>query len=76
MTFAGQDGARLGGEVFHAKRCSQNPPGLVAPSGQDGCLEFCEPLETGAAAACGGKEHRGAAQTMLHRDANTAFNPI
>ena len=30
MTFAGQDGARLGGEVFHAKRCPQNALGFVA----------------------------------------------
>lgn len=30
MTFAGQDGARLGGEVFHAKHRSPNPPGVVA----------------------------------------------
>ncbi len=29
MTFAGQDGARLGGEVFHAKSRSQNPLALL-----------------------------------------------
>ena len=29
MTFAGQDGARLGGEVFHAEAPLTKPPGVV-----------------------------------------------